>query len=72
MDVWCVAKPGLRAAQEEQIPMTDGLTELFVSFAAGDPEKAANTAQVIFVGCVGPRSQRAGSLKRSKDADCIC
>jgi hypothetical protein len=53
MDVWCVAKPGLRAAQEEQILMTDGLTELFISFAAGDPVKAANTAQVGV-------SQRAG------------
>jgi hypothetical protein len=57
MDVWCVAKPGLRAAQEEQILMTDGLTELFISFAAGDSAKAANTAQVTIVGCV---SQRAG------------
>ena len=48
MDVWCVAKPGLRAAQGEQIPMTDGLTELFTSFAAGDdPAKSSGTAQVI-------------------------
>ena len=39
LDVWQVAKPGFIPTEQEHVPMTDGLKELFVTFALGDPAK---------------------------------
>ena len=63
MDVWCISKPGLKPQKEEEVPMTEGLSDLFFKFAAGDPLKGAqvcsggylpyDTCTIVLCDCTG-------------------